>query len=180
MKPRVTLRQAIEDLELLGSALAGPTWHAWRVKRRIPIQAFLRIGCTTGINFLNGEGLLMAPTIAVSDLLKRCQLNLGDFDYYEIHDGFAAQLLAILKAWESEEFCQRRLGWIEPLGSIDRAKLNVKGSSLAIGHPFAATGARMLAVLAKLLHNQGGGRGLISLCTAGGMGVAAILEGVDV
>jgi acetyl-CoA C-acetyltransferase len=120
----------------------------------------------------------MAPTVAVSELLKQTGLALQDFDYYEIHEAFAAQVLATLKAWESEEYCGTRLGRSAALGSIDRAKLNVKGSSIAFGHPFAATGARILAVLAKLLHSQGGQRGLISICTAGGMGVAAILEGV--
>jgi acetyl-CoA C-acetyltransferase len=120
----------------------------------------------------------MAPTVAVSELLKQTGLALQDFDYYEIHEAFAAQVLATLKAWESEEYCRNRLGRSGALGSIDRAKLNVKGSSIAFGHPFAATGARILAVLAKLLHSQGGQRGLISICTAGGMGVAAILEGV--
>src|SRR5665811_265146 len=119
-----------------------------------------------------GEGLLMAPTIAVSELLKQTGLALQDFDYYEIHEAFAAQVLATLKAWESEDYCRRRLGRNAPLGSIDRAKLNVKGSSIAFGHPFAATGARILAVMAKLLHSGGGGKGLISVCTAGGMGVA--------
>jgi acetyl-CoA C-acetyltransferase len=121
----------------------------------------------------------MAPTVAVSELLKQTGLALQDFDYYEIHEAFAAQVLATLKAWESEEYCRRRLGRNEPLGAIDRGKLNVKGSSIAFGHPFAATGARILAVLAKLLHKGGGQRGLISVCTAGGMGIAAILEGVE-
>lgn len=150
----------------------------WAAKRGIPVQAYLNLGRTSAVDFVQGEGLLMAPTIAVSDLLKQTGLALQDFDYYEIHEAFAAQVLATLKAWESEDYCRRRLGRSEPLGSIDRAKLNVKGSSIAFGHPFAATGARILAVLAKLLHGQGGRRGLISICTAGGMGVAAILEGV--
>jgi acetyl-CoA C-acetyltransferase len=114
----------------------------------------------------------------VSELLRETGLALQDFDYYEIHEAFAAQVLATLKAWESEDYCRSRLGRSEPLGSIDRSRLNIKGSSIAFGHPFAATGARILAVLAKLLHSQGGRRGLISVCTAGGMGVAAILEGV--
>ena len=120
----------------------------------------------------------MAPTIAVSEMLHQTGLALQDFDYYEIHEAFAAQVLATLKAWESEAYCRHRLGRSEPLGSIDRSRLNVKGSSIAIGHPFAATGARILSVLAKLLHNGAGQRGLILVCTAGGMGVAAILEGV--
>lgn len=121
----------------------------------------------------------MAPTVAVSELLRQTGLALQDFDYYEIHEAFAAQVLATLKAWESEEYCRRRLGLNRALGSIDPAKLNVKGSSIAFGHPFAATGARITAVLAKLLHSQGAKRGLISVCTAGGMGVAAIVEGVQ-
>jgi acetyl-CoA C-acetyltransferase len=139
----------------------------------------LTLGRTSAVDFVQGEGLLMAPTIAVSDLLKQTGLALQDFDYYEIHEAFAAQVLATLKAWESDDYCRRRLGRSEPLGSIDRTKLNVKGSSIAFGHPFAATGARILAVLAELLHSQGGKRGLISVCTAGGMGVAAILEGIE-
>ena len=117
----------------------------------------------------------MAPTIAVSKMLDRAGLKLQDFDFYEIHEAFAAQVLATLKAFEDPDYCKKRLGRDEALGSIDRAKMNVKGSSLAYGHPFAATGARIIANLAKLLAEHGG-RGLISVCTAGGMGVAAILE----
>jgi acetyl-CoA C-acetyltransferase len=117
----------------------------------------------------------MAPTIAVSRMLDRAGLKLQDFDFYEIHEAFAAQVLATLKAFEDAAYCKKYLGRETPLGAIDRAKLNVKGSSLAFGHPFAATGARILANLAKLLAEHGG-RGLISVCTAGGMGVAAILE----
>ncbi len=150
----------------------------WAAKKRLPVQAFLTIGRTSAVDFVHGEGLLMAPTVAVSDLLRQTGLALQDFDYYEIHEAFAAQVLATLKAWESEDYCRRRLGRNEPLGSIDRTRLNVKGSSIAFGHPFAATGARIMAVLAKLLQDKGSGRGLISVCTAGGMGVAAILEGV--
>jgi acetyl-CoA C-acetyltransferase len=108
--------------------------------------------------------------------LRDAGLRLQDFDFYEIHEAFAAQVLCTLKAWESADFCRRRLGLEHPLGSIDRAKLNVSGSSLALGHPFAATGARILATLAKQLERHGGGRGLISICTAGGMGVMAIVE----
>jgi acetyl-CoA C-acetyltransferase len=148
----------------------------WAAKRNLPVLAYLTLGRTAAVDFVAGEGLLMAPTLAVSELLRQTGLALQDFDYYEIHEAFAAQVLATLKAWESEEYCRRRLGRNEPLGSIDRGKLNVKGSSIAFGHPFAATGARILAVLAKLLHEQGGQRGLVSVCTAGGMGVAAILE----
>ena len=150
----------------------------WAAKKGLPVQAFLTLGRTSAVDFVQGEGLLMAPTVAVSDLLRQTGLALQDFDYYEIHEAFAAQVLATLKAWKSEEYCRRRLGLSKSLGEIDRAKLNVKGSSIAFGHPFAATGARILAVTAKLLHNWGSGRGLISVCTAGGMGVAAILEGV--
>ena len=150
----------------------------WAEKRGIPVQAYLSLGRTSAVDFVQGEGLLMAPTVAVSELLKQTGLALQDFDYYEIHEAFAAQVLATLRAWESEDYCRRRLGRSQALGSIDLAKLNVKGSSIAFGHPFAATGARILAVLAKLLHSEGGRRGLISVCTAGGMGVAAIVEGV--
>jgi acetyl-CoA C-acetyltransferase len=150
----------------------------WARTRGIPVQAYLSLGRTSAVDFVQGEGLLMAPTVAVSELLKRTGLALQDFDFYEIHEAFAAQVLATLKAWESEDYCRRRLGRSQALGPIDRAKLNVKGSSIAFGHPFAATGARILAVLAKLLHSEGGQRGLISICTAGGMGVAAIVEGV--
>jgi acetyl-CoA C-acetyltransferase len=118
----------------------------------------------------------MAPTIAVPRLLKRNGLSLQDFDFYEIHEAFAAQVLCTLRAWESADYCRDRLGLDAPLGSIDPARLNVHGSSLAVGHPFAATGARLVATLAKLLEQKGSGRGLISICTAGGMGVTAILE----
>ena len=118
----------------------------------------------------------MAPAIAVSKMLDRAGLKLQDFDFYEIHEAFAAQVLCTLKAWESADYCKKVLGKDAALGSIDRAKMNVKGSLLAVGHPFAATGARIVANLAKLLATKGSGRGLISVCTAGGMGVAAILE----
>jgi acetyl-CoA C-acetyltransferase len=148
----------------------------WAATRDIPVQAYLTLGRTAAVDYVAGEGLLMAPTVAVSDLLRESNLTLQDFDFYEIHEAFAAQVLATLKAWESDDYCRNRLGRDRALGSIDRAKLNVKGSSIAFGHPFAATGARILAVLAKLLHTEGGRRGLISVCTAGGMGVAAILE----
>ncbi len=160
-----------------GAAAVLLSSEDWAKKRGIPIQAFLTLGRTSAVDFVQGEGLLMAPTVAVSELLAKTGLALQDFDFYEIHEAFAAQVLATLKAWESEEYCRIRLGRSAPLGAIDRSKLNVKGSSIALGHPFAATGARILAVLAKLLHSEGGRRGLISICTAGGMGVAAILEG---
>jgi acetyl-CoA C-acetyltransferase len=149
----------------------------WATRAGIPVQAYLTVGRTSAVDFVAGEGLLMAPTVAVSELLKQTGLTLQEFDYYEIHEAFAAQVLATLKAWESEDYCRNRLGRAEPLGEIDRTKLNVKGSSIAFGHPFAATGARIMAVLAKLLQSKKRGRGLISVCTAGGMGVAAILEG---
>ncbi|WP_431712075.1 acetyl-CoA C-acetyltransferase [Glutamicibacter uratoxydans] len=129
------------------------------------------------VDFVHGaEGLLMAPAYAVARLLKRNNLSLQDFDFYEIHEAFAGTVLATLKAWEDEEFCREKLGLEQPLGSIDRSKLNVNGSSLAAGHPFAATGGRIVASLAKMLHEKGSGRGLISVCAAGGQGVVAILE----
>ena len=162
-----------------GAATVLLASEEWSVSKGIPIQAYLTLGRTTAVDYVEGEGLLMAPTVAVSDLLQQAGLALQDFDYYEVHEAFAAQVLATLKAWESVDYCRERLGREEPLGSIDRSKLNVAGSSIAIGHPFAATGARILAVLAKLLHNRGGKKGLISVCTAGGMGVTAILEGVE-
>lgn len=143
-----------------------------------PILARFVDAQVAAVDFVHGEGLLMAPTIAVSELLKRNNLSLQDFDFYEIHEAFAGQVLCTLKAWESAEYCKRVLGRDEPLGSIDRSKMNIKGGSVALGHPFAATGARIVASLAKILHENGKGRGLISLCTAGGMGVAAILEAV--
>lgn len=130
------------------------------------------------VDFVHGEGLLMAPTIAVNNLLKRHNLSLQDFDFYELHEAFAGQVLCTLKAWESQDYCKRVLMIDKPLGSIDPTKINVTGGSVALGHPFAATGARIVGTLAKLLHQKGNGRGLISICTAGGMGVAAILEAV--
>jgi acetyl-CoA C-acetyltransferase len=128
------------------------------------------------VDFVRGEGLLMAPAYAVARMLEDAGLTLQDFDLYEIHEAFAAQVLCTLAAWESAEYCRDRLSLERPLGSIDRARLNVVGSSLAVGHPFAATGARILATLAKLLEQRSRGRGLISICTAGGMGVTAIVE----
>jgi acetyl-CoA C-acetyltransferase len=149
----------------------------WARARDLPVQAYLRYLKVAAVDFVGGEdGLLMAPAFAVPRMLADAGLMLQDFDYYEIHEAFAAQVLCTLKAWESTEFCRDRLGLAGPLGSIDRARLNVKGSSLAVGHPFAATGTRILATLAKLLAQRGAGRGLISVCTAGGMGVTAIVE----
>ena len=147
----------------------------WAAKRGLPVLAYLVDAQTTANNFVDGDGLLMAPTSAVSKLIDRNGIKLQDFQIYEIHEAFAAQVLSTLKAWEDPVYCKTVLGKDAPLGSIDRAKLNPKGSSLAFGHPFAATGARIMATLAKQL-SVSGGRGLISICTAGGMGVAAILE----
>ena len=141
-----------------------------------PILARMIDAQASAVDFVGGEGLLMAPTIAVGRLLERNKLKLQDFDYYEIHEAFAAQVLCTLKAWESDEYCRTKFGAAAALGPIDRTKLNVVGSSVALGHPFAATGGRIVATLAKLLAKKGSGRGLISICTAGGMGVAAILE----
>ncbi|MGZ3772135.1 MAG: acetyl-CoA C-acetyltransferase [Pseudobdellovibrionaceae bacterium] len=128
------------------------------------------------VDFVKGDGLLMAPTKAVSQLLSRHQLSFSDFDFFEIHEAFAGQVLCNLKAWESKDYCRNILGLDHALGSVDRSRLNVVGSSIAIGHPFAATGARIVGTLAKLLSTSGRKRGLISICTAGGMGIAAILE----
>jgi acetyl-CoA C-acetyltransferase len=148
----------------------------WARARSLPVQAWLTYGKVAAVDFVGGEGLLMAPAYAVPRMLADARMRLQDFDFYEIHEAFAAQVLCTLRAWESPEFCRDRLGLAEPLGSIDRAKLNVKGGSVAVGHPFAATGARIIASLAKLLAQRGSGRGLISVCTAGGMGVTAIME----
>jgi acetyl-CoA C-acetyltransferase len=148
----------------------------WAKARGLPVLAHLTYGKYAAVDFVNKEGLLMAPAYAVPRMLADAGLHLQDFDFYEIHEAFEAQVLCTLKAWESPEFCRDRLGLAEPLGAIDRRKLNLKGGSVAIGHPFAATGARILATLAKLLAQRGAGRGLISICTAGGMGVTAILE----
>lgn len=151
---------------------------AWAAERKLPVLAHLAYGKTWAVDFASGkEGLLMAPAYAVPAMLKDAGLTLQDFDYYEIHEAFAGQVLCTLKAWESAEYCKDVLGLSGPLGSIDRSKLNVKGGSVAIGHPFAATGTRIVAGLAKLLaQDSNAKRGLISVCTAGGMGVTAILE----
>ncbi len=155
--------------------LATPEWAA---KRGLPVLAYLRHGKVWAVDFVGGkEGLLMAPTYAVPAMLRDAGLQLQDFDYYEIHEAFAAQVLCTLKAWESADYCRDVLGLPGPLGSIDRAKLNVKGGSVALGHPFAATGTRIVATLAKVLAGDARAtRGLISVCTAGGMGVTAIVE----
>jgi len=148
----------------------------WARDHGIEVLAYLTYSRVAAVEFVDKEGLLMAPAYAVSEMLEDASLALQDFDFYEIHEAFAAQALATLKAWESESFCTERLGRTAALGAIDREKFNVKGGSVAIGHPFAATGTRILATLAKLLHEKGSGRGLISVCTAGGMGVTGILE----
>ena len=150
----------------------------WAKARGLPILAYWKDGEAAAVDFVGAgkEGLLMAPAYAVPRLLARNQLSLQDFDYYEIHEAFAAQVLCTLKAWEDADYCKTRLGLDAPLGSIDRSKMNVKGSSLAAGHPFAATGGRIVANLAKLLSVAQQGRGLISICAAGGQGVTAILE----
>lgn len=160
-----------------GASLVLLASEEWAKERGLPVLAYLRDGEAAAVDFVNGaEGLLMAPAYAVPRLLARNNLSLQDFDYYETHEAFAAQVLCTLEAWEDADYCKTRLGLDAPLGSIDRSKLNVKGSSLAAGHPFAATGARIVANLAKLLAVAGQGRGLISICAAGGQGVTAIIE----
>jgi acetyl-CoA C-acetyltransferase len=148
----------------------------WARAHNLPILAYLSFGQVAANDFAHGDGLLMAPTIAVSEMLKRAKLTLQDFDLYEIHEAFAAQVLCTLKAWEDPDYCREMLGRDAPMGSIDRALLNPKGSSLAYGHPFAATGARILGLTAKELATEMKQRALISVCTAGGQGVAAIVE----
>jgi len=148
----------------------------WAKEHKLNPKAFIIDSEVAANDFVNGAGLLMAPTIAVSRLLERNKLSLQDFDFYEIHEAFAGQVLCTLKAWEDERYCKEVLGRDKPMGSIDRKKMNVKGGSLALGHPFAATGGRILAAAGKILEEKGSGRLLISICTAGGMGVAAIIE----
>ena len=153
--------------------LASDEWA--RAHSHAPL-AWLRYAQVAAVDFVHGEGLLMAPTVAVAEMLGRNGLTLQDFDIYEIHEAFAAQVLCTLRAWESEDYCRQRLGLDAPLGRIDPEKINPVGSSLATGHPFAATGARIVATVAKQLAERGGGRALVSICTAGGMGVVAIVE----
>ena len=152
----------------------------WAAEHKLPVLAYLADAETAAVDYVHGDrkedGLLMAPVYALPRLLARNKLSLQDFDFYEIHEAFAGTVLATLAAWEDEAFCRHRLGVDGALGSIDRGKLNVNGSSLAAGHPFAATGGRIVASLAKMLHEKGSGRGLISICAAGGQGVVAILE----
>ncbi len=152
----------------------------WAAEHNLPVLAHFVDAETGAVDYVHGDrkedGLLMAPVYAVPRLLARNKLSLDDFDFIEIHEAFAGTVLATIKAWESSGFCQDRLGLPGAFGSVDRAKLNVNGSSLAAGHPFAATGGRIVATLAKMLHEKGSGRGLISICAAGGQGVTAILE----
>ncbi|MDR6712023.1 acetyl-CoA C-acetyltransferase [Pseudomonas hunanensis] len=195
LRPELTLAQLAKlkpafDKSGLGSLTAGNSTpltdgaslvllgsEAWAEEQGLHVLAYLVDGETAAVDFVTGqEGLLMAPVYAVPRLLARNGLSLQDFDYYEIHEAFAAQVLCTLKAWEDPDYCRTRLGLEAPLGAIDRSKLNVKGSSLAAGHPFAATGARVLANMAKLLATAGKGRGLISICAAGGQGVTMIVE----
>lgn len=153
--------------------LASDEWAA--AHGHAPL-AYLKDAQVAAVDFVHGEGLLMAPTVAVPQMLARHGLSLQDFDIYEIHEAFAAQVLCTLRAWESEDYCRNRLGLSGALGGIDPAKINPLGSSLAAGHPFAATGARIIGTVAKELAERGGGRALVSICTAGGMGVVAIVE----
>ena len=159
-----------------GAAAVLMSSEEWAIRKNLPIAAYLTHCKVAAVNFVDDEGLLMAPAYAVSEMLSEANLNLQDFDFYEIHEAFAAQTIATIKAWQSEQFCREKLGRNRALGPIELSKLNVKGGSLAMGHPFAATGARVIMTLAKLLHENGGGRGLVSVCAAGGMGVTAILE----
>jgi len=151
--------------------------ETWARQRNLPVLAFLTYGKVAAVDYIDKkEGLLMAPAYAVPRMLDDAKLTLQDFDFYEIHEAFAGQVLCTLKAWTDAAYCRDKLGAADALGTIDRAKLNVKGGSLAIGHPFAATGTRIVATLAKILDENKARRGLISICTAGGMGVTAILE----
>jgi acetyl-CoA C-acetyltransferase len=154
--------------------------NEWAAEHKLPVLAYFVDAETAAVDYVHGDrkadGLLMAPVYAMPRLLARNKLTFDDFDFIEIHEAFAGTVLATLKAWEDEDFCRSRLGLDAALGSIDRSKLNVNGSSLAAGHPFAATGGRIVASLAKMLHEKGSGRGLISICAAGGQGVVAILE----
>ncbi len=160
-----------------GASAALLCSEAWARERNLPVLAYLSYGKVAAVDYVvKKEGLLMAPAYAVPQMLRDAQLRLQDFDFYEIHEAFAGQVLCTLKAWEDPAFCREKLGIGDALGSIDRAKLNVKGGSVAIGHPFAATGTRIVATLAKILDERRAKRGLISVCTAGGMGVTAILE----
>ncbi|WP_425484476.1 acetyl-CoA C-acetyltransferase [Haloechinothrix aidingensis] len=160
-----------------GASVVLLATEEWAKARKLPVLGYLTFTQTAAVDYVHGdEGLLMAPAYAVPRMLERAELSLQDFDYYEVHEAFASQVLCTLKAWEDAGFAKERLGLDAPLGSIDRDKLNVNGGSLAAGHPFAATGARIVATLAKQLAEKGSGRGLISICAAGGQGVTAIVE----
>jgi acetyl-CoA C-acetyltransferase len=159
-----------------GAAAVLLASEEWAKARGLPILAYLTLGQVAANDFAGGEGLLMAPTIAVSEMLRRSNLTFDDIDLFELHEAFAAQVLSTLKAWEDPAYNRDKLGREMPLGPIDPAKINIKGSSLAYGHPFAATGARILGLTAKLLHTTEKQRALVSVCTAGGMGVAALVE----
>ncbi len=159
-----------------GAAVVLMSSPEWAQANGLEVAAYF-VDCeVAAVDFVHGAGLLMAPTIAVSRMLQRNNLTLQDFDYYEIHEAFAGQVLCTLKAWESADYCKKVLGRDQPLGAIDQTKMNIKGGSLALGHPFAATGCRLVATAAKILREKGQGRILLSVCTAGGMGVAAIIE----
>ncbi|MET3924017.1 acetyl-CoA C-acetyltransferase [Devosia sp. 2618] len=184
-----TLKPAFDKSSGLGTLTAGNSTpltdgassvllasEEWARARGLPILAYLTMGRVAGNDFAHGEGLLMAPTIAVSEMLARANLSFDQIDYFELHEAFAAQVLCTLKAWNDPEYCKTVLGRDNVMGEVDPAKINVKGSSLAYGHPFAATGARILGLTAKLLSTEPGKRALLSVCTAGGMGVAALVE----
>lgn len=159
-----------------GASCALLASEDWAKRHDLPVRAYLTHARVAAVDYVGGEGLLMAPTVAITEMLDAADLKLQNFDFYEIHEAFAAQVLCTLEALKSKQYCKDRLGRSKPLGEIDLEKLNVNGSSLALGHPFAATGTRILATAAKLLEEKGSGRALISVCTAGGMGVTAILE----
>ncbi len=174
--PKATLTAGNSTPLTDGAAAVLLVSEEWAKKRNLPVLAKITHVEVAAVDFVGGEGLLMAPAYAVSRLIEKAGLTLQDFDFYEIHEAFAAQVLCTLKAWESEKFCRERLGRRQAMGKIDRSKMNVKGGSLAVGHPFAATGARILGAAAKILNEKGSGRCLISICTGGGMGVTAIIE----
>jgi acetyl-CoA C-acetyltransferase len=189
LEKMATLKPAFDKSSGLGTLTAGNSTpltdgasavllasEDWAKARGLPILAYLTTGRVAGNDFAHGEGLLMAPTIAVSEMLARKNLSFDDIDFFELHEAFAAQVLCTLKAWEDDKYCATVLGRDSAMGRIDPAKINVKGSSLAYGHPFAATGARILGLTAKMLSTAPGKRALISVCTAGGMGVAALVE----
>jgi acetyl-CoA C-acetyltransferase len=160
-----------------GAAAVLLASEEWARERELPVLAYLTEAQTAAVDHVHKrEGLLMAPAYAMPRMLDRAGLGLGDFDFYEIHEAFAAQVLCTLRAWEDPVFCRERLRREQPLGSIDRERLNVNGGSLAAGHPFAATGGRIVAGLAKALHERGSARGVVSICAAAGQGVVAILE----